>query len=177
MRRRQPWLLPLLLVALVAVPILEVWLLIQVGQAIGLLPTLLILIAEAALGGWLMRREGARAWRSLTEAFRDGRMPSGELADAALVLVGGALVMLPGFATDVFGLCFLLPFTRPLARRLLGAAIGRRLDQAGGPTVVRFDSTTVVDGTVVDGTVVDESDVDDDPVRAEGTPRQLPSGH
>ncbi|GAB3757901.1 FxsA family protein [Microlunatus parietis] len=153
MRRRHPWLMPLLLVLLVAVPILEVWLLIQVGQLIGLLPTLLILVAEAVLGGWLMRREGNRAWRALNEAFQQGRMPSGELADAALVLVGGACLMLPGFATDVIGLFFLLPFTRPLARRLLAAAIARRLDRAGVPTVINVDSGTVVDGTVVDGTV------------------------
>lgn len=155
MRRRHPWLMPLLLVLLVAVPIVEVWLLIQVGQLIGLLPTLLILVAEAVLGGWLMRREGNRAWRSLTESYQQGRMPSGELADAALVLVGGVFVMLPGFATDVIGLFFLLPFTRPLARRLLAAAIARRLDRAGVPTVLNLNQDDVVDGTVVDGTVVD----------------------
>lgn len=163
MRRRYPWLLPLLVVLAVAIPIFEVWLLIQVGQLIGLLPTLLILVAEVALGGWLLRREGSRAWKSLIGAYQSGRLPTGELADAALVLVGGILLMLPGFTTDLLGLFFLLPFTRPLARRLLGVALAGRLDQVtGGPTVINFDSTTVVDGSVVDDPPGESSKSDQD---------------
>lgn len=125
------WLVPLLLVAMITIPILEVWGLIRVGQAIGALPTVLILIAEAALGTWLMRREGSKAWQGLRDAFALGKMPAGELASAALVLVGGTLLMLPGFFTDFVGLFFLLPFTRPLARRLLGIIIDRRVRRAG----------------------------------------------
>ena len=78
-----------------------------------------------------MRREGGRAWTALNEAFGTGRMPTGELADAALVLVGGVLLMLPGFVTDVIGFFFLLPFTRPLARKLLAFVVGRRLARMG----------------------------------------------
>lgn len=170
MRRRHPWLLPLLLVLLIGVPILEVWLLIQVGQLIGVLPTLLILVAEAVLGGWLMRREGARAWKSLTEAFQAGRMPSGELADAALVLVGGVLLMLPGFATDVIGLFFLLPFTRPLARMLLALVVARRLD---GATLIHVDRSRTGDGTVVDGTVVEGTVVDSEPTDPDSDQRPI----
>ncbi|WP_152363993.1 FxsA family protein [Microlunatus speluncae] len=167
MRRRHPWLLPLLIVLLVAVPIFEVWLLIQVGQVIGVLPTLLILVAEAILGGWLMRREGNRAWKSLMEAYQAGRMPAGELTDAALILVGGVFLMLPGFATDVIGLFFLLPFTRPLARKLLGAAIARRLDRA--TTMINVDPGNIVDGTVVDGTATEHRDPDPDQRPIRGT--------
>jgi UPF0716 protein FxsA len=148
--RRGGWWLPLLLVVLVAVPIAEVWLLIQVGQAIGLLPTVLILVGEAVLGGWLMRREGSRAWAALNGALSSGRMPTGELADAALVLVGGVLLMLPGFVTDVIGFVFLLPFTRPVARRLLAAVVARRLQRAGA--VTRFGPGT---GTVIEGETVE----------------------
>ncbi len=125
-RRGGGWVLPVLLVLLIAVPIIEVWLLIQVGSVIGVLPTIAILVAEALLGGWLMRREGGRAWAALNEAFGTGKMPTGELADAALILVGGVLLMLPGFVTDVFGFFFLLPFTRPLARKLLAFVVARR---------------------------------------------------
>lgn len=96
--RRRGVLTALLVALLVAVPIVEVWLLIQVGQALGALPTISILMAEAALGAWLMRREGSRAYAALTGAFATGRMPTLELAGAALVLVGGVLLMLPGFA-------------------------------------------------------------------------------
>jgi UPF0716 protein FxsA len=135
-RRRS--LLPLVVVTLVAVPILEVWLLIQVGQQIGVLWTLAILVVEALLGGWLLRREGRRAWSALNESFGTGRMPTRELTDAALVLVGGVLLMLPGFATDVIGLFCLLPFTRPLARRLLGWLVASRVSELAG-SMPQFD--------------------------------------
>ena len=125
------WLIPVVFLFLIAVPIIEVWGLIQVGRAIGALPTVLILIAEAVLGTWLLRREGTKAWLALREAFASGKMPAGELASAALVLVGGTLLMLPGFFTDILGLFFLLPFTRPLARRLLGMIIARRVRRSG----------------------------------------------
>lgn len=159
MRRGPGWLLPVFLVLLIAVPILEVWLLIQVGQRIGVLPTLAILIAEAILGGWLMRREGSRAWAALNDALTSGRMPAGELADAALVLVGGVLLMLPGFVTDIIGFFFLLPFTRPLARRLLAFLVARRMTQLGlGGVYVRRDET------VIEGETVPESPSSSGPV-------------
>ena len=145
----------LLVVALVAVPILEVWLLIQVGQWLGVLPTIAILVAEAALGAWLMRREGGRAYAALTGAFRTGRMPTQELADAALVLVGGVLLMLPGFATDVIGFVCLLPLTRPLARHLLTKLIGdhlQRFDGLDGP----LQPFVVNRGDLIEGETVDQ---------------------
>ncbi len=131
MRLRGGLPLVLLLVLLVAVPILEVWLLLQVAGQIGTLPTIAILVAEAALGAWLMRREGRRAWTALTSTFATGRVPSGELTDAALVLVGGVLLLLPGFVTDIVGFLFLLPMTRPAARKLVAFFIARRLSRIG----------------------------------------------
>lgn len=149
MRNRSGWLLPVFLVLLITVPIIEVWLLIQVGQRIGVLPTLAILVAEALLGAWLMRREGTRAWAALNDALGSGRMPAGELADAALVLVGGVLLMLPGFVTDILGFFLLLPFTRPLARRLLAFLAARRLERLGvGGVFVRRDETVIEGETV-----------------------------
>ncbi|MFP5283155.1 MAG: FxsA family protein [Actinomycetes bacterium] len=166
MSGRPGWLLPLVVVLLVAVPILEVWLLIQVGQQIGVLPTLAILVVEALLGAWLMRREGSRAWAALNTAFASGRMPTKELADAALVLVGGVLLMLPGFATDVMGLLCLLPLTRPLLRRLLGVLVARRLERSGLPVRgPRPDSGTVIEGEVVD--LPEQSGRDDRVIRGE----------
>ena len=150
-RRPRSWALPVLLVLLVAVPIAEVWLLVQVAQAVGILPTIMILVAEALLGGWLMQREGGRAWRALSDAFGSGRMPAGELADAALVLVGGVLLMLPGFLTDVIGFVFLLPFTRPLARKLLASLVARRMSRLGIPTVYVRRDETVIEGETADG--------------------------
>lgn len=152
MRLRGGWPLALFVVLLVGVPILEVYLLVQVGERIGVWPTLAILVAEAILGGWLMRREGSRAWAALTSAFASGRVPSGELAEAALVLVGGLLLLLPGFATDLIGLFFLLPLTRPFARKMVAFFLARRLGRMGVPP------SAGVDGTVIEGEVVPPSE-------------------
>ena len=112
-----------LALAFLVVPIAEIWLLIQVGQVIGGWQTLLLLIAMSLLGAWLVRREGRRSWLALNEATRSGRMPGRELADAGLVLVGGTLLLTPGFLTDVLGLFFIIPLTRPLVGRRLARSI------------------------------------------------------
>ena len=109
----------ILLAIFVGLPILEIYVIIQVGQVIGAVPTVLLLIFESILGAWLIKHEGRRAWNALQETLATGKMPGKELADAALVLVGGTLLLTPGFVTDIFGFFFILPFTRPLARRVL----------------------------------------------------------
>lgn len=111
----------------VALPIVEIYVIIQVGQAIGALPTIVLLVAESLLGAWLVKREGRRAWRALAETLSSGQLPGRQLADAALVLVGGTLLLTPGFVSDVVGFFFVLPFTRPLARRLLLAFAAKRV--------------------------------------------------
>lgn len=116
-----------LLVLFVGLPILEIYVIIQVGQVIGAVPTILLLIFESILGGWLLKHQGGRAWRALQDTLAQGRMPGKELADAALVLIGGTLLLTPGFVTDIFGFFFVLPFTRPLARGLLMAYAARRV--------------------------------------------------
>jgi UPF0716 protein FxsA len=176
--RRRSWLGPLLVVLLIAVPIAEVWLLVQVGDAIGVLPTILILVGEAILGGWLMQHEGRRAWSALNTAFASGKMPTGELADAALVLVGGVLLMLPGFITDLFGFLFLLPFTRPYARRVLGFIVARRVSRMGVDVAVlraQTDRGNIVPGEVVEpeppgepaaGDIVIKGEIEDEPPKS-----------
>jgi len=150
MRLRRGWPTVLFVCLLVAVPIFEVWLLIQVGQQLGLWPTVLILILEAVLGVWLMRHEGSRAWKALTEAFETGKVPSGELADAALILVGGVLLMLPGFVTDIFGFLFLLPWTRPMARKLIAFFVARRMNRMGiTAAMARMDRDNLIKGETV----------------------------
>lgn len=119
--------LALLVALFVAVPIIEIYVIISVGRVIGAIPTLLLLVAESILGGWLVKHEGKRAWTALTQALQTGTMPGKQLADAALILVGGTLLLTPGFVTDVFGFFFVLPVTRPLARRLLTVVITRRV--------------------------------------------------
>lgn len=125
-RRRRPpiWLVALLLFG---IPLLELYVLIQVGQLIGVWWTILLLIADGILGGWLIRHEGSRAFRALTEALSSGRMPAKELADGILILTGGILLLAPGFVLDVVGLVLVLPFTRPLARGALSKVVATKL--------------------------------------------------
>jgi UPF0716 protein FxsA len=110
---------PLLVVIFLLIPVVEIYVIIQVGQLIGPFPTLALLIIESLIGAWLLKREGRAAWISLQRAVASGRMPTQELVDAGLVLVGGTLLLAPGFITDVVGFFFILPPTRPLTRRLL----------------------------------------------------------
>jgi UPF0716 protein FxsA len=123
---RRGWRLALF-VLFIGVPLLEIYVLIQVGQVIGPWWTILLLVLDSILGTWLIKREGSRAWRALRQALETGRMPGQELADGALILIGGTLMLSPGFVTDAFGILLILPLTRPAARRLLSAVIGRRL--------------------------------------------------
>jgi UPF0716 protein FxsA len=151
MRLRHGWPLVLLIALLVAVPIFEVWLLIKVGQQLGLLPTILILIAQAIIGALLMRHEGSRAWKALNDAFSNGKVPTGELADAALILVGGVLLILPGFLTDVIGFLFLLRWTRPVARKIIAFFVARRINRLGIPVMrARLDTENLIEGESVE---------------------------
>jgi UPF0716 protein FxsA len=146
---------------LLIVPIVEVMALIGVGKAIGGWPTFLLLVAMSAFGAWLIGHEGSRAWRALNDALRSGRMPARELADGMLVLVGGTLLLTPGFLTDLVGFFLILPMTRPIARRALEAIVSRRLlaevtvdntTWAGGgsPEARRKGGDDVIEGEIVD---------------------------
>jgi UPF0716 protein FxsA len=153
--RRVPW--SVLAALFVIVPLVEIYLVIRAGQAIGVGWTVLILVLDSILGAALLKREGSAAWRALREALSSYRMPARELADGVLVLVGGTLLLTPGFVTDAVGFFFILPFTRPLARRALTAVITRKfLGGPGGPatggtqTRQRPGPDSVVQGDVVD---------------------------
>src|SRR5688500_14258051 len=141
-RRRRPRTGAVILALFLVVPIVELAIAIQVGRWIGALPTIVLLIAESMLGAWIVRREGAAAWRALTESAQSGRPPTRELADAVLVLVGGTLLLTPGFLTDIVGFLFVIPATRRLVRgpvsRWLGRAVARRVVAGGGGPFVAF---------------------------------------
>jgi UPF0716 protein FxsA len=109
----------LLLLVFIVVPIVELYVIIQVGELIGVVPTLLLLLLDAVLGTWLLKHEGRSAWRRFNQALAERRMPGKEVADGFLVVLGGALLIAPGFITDIFGVLFLLPPTRAVARRIL----------------------------------------------------------
>jgi UPF0716 protein FxsA len=113
------------------VPILELWVIIEVGGLIGVLPTLALLLAISLLGATLLRRQGRDAWRRFNAALAERRFPGREVADGLLITIGGALLLTPGFVTDGVGLLLLLSPTRAIARRLLRAWVGHRFVVAG----------------------------------------------
>jgi UPF0716 protein FxsA len=137
-------LLPLVLLFIV-VPIAELAVLIQVGQAIGVWWTIAILIADAILGSILMRAQGRAAWRRFNEAMAAGRVPAREVVDGALVMFGGLLMLTPGFITDILGFVLLMPPTRAAVRAVLVRRLAQRMTVS---SIRRPDD--VVDGTAVD---------------------------
>jgi len=121
---------PLLLLVLlfIAVPIAELYVIVAVvGDAIGIGWTLLLLVVDSILGSLLLRSQGRAVWRRFTQATTTGRVPHREVLDGALVIFGGALLLTPGFITDIVGLLLLLPPTRAVARRVVAQALARRV--------------------------------------------------
>jgi len=116
----------LLLLLFIVLPIAEIYVIVKVGEAIGILPTLAILILDGFLGAALARSQGAAAWRRFNEALAAGRAPAREVFDGAMVIVGGAFLLAPGFITDAIGLCLLLPPTRALLRGFVLRVAKRR---------------------------------------------------
>src|SRR4051812_32660538 len=149
--------MPLLLFLLfIVVPLAELYVIIQVGQVIGVLPTIALLLLDSILGAMLMRTQGRRAWRRFNEALRAGRAPARETLDGALVLLGGAFLLTPGFLTDVFGIALLLPLTRALVRRVLARRfLARMTVSMGGGPVFRRPSSRTGDAYDVEGTAHD----------------------
>ena len=109
----------LLVLLFIVVPIVEIYVIIQVGEAIGVLPTVALLVADSLLGSWLMRSQGRAVWRRFQQTVQAGRVPAREVADGVFVILGGALLLTPGFVTDIFGFFLLFPPTRALVRGTL----------------------------------------------------------
>jgi len=149
----------LLVAVFILVPLLELWAILRVGDAIGVLPTVAILLADSILGSLLLRSQGRGAWRRFVEALRTARVPSRELADGLLIVVGAALLLTPGFISDLAGLFLLIPASRAVARRGLERTIARRLraglagtvrDTRAGPDAWRPRADYDVEGTAVE---------------------------
>lgn len=109
------------------VPFLELFVLLRVGDAIGALPTIAILIAVSVIGAWLVKREGVGVLRRAQEQVRTGNVPATELVDGVLILFAGALLLTPGFLTDVIGVLLLLPPVRVALRASARRQLGKRV--------------------------------------------------
>jgi UPF0716 protein FxsA len=159
--RRTPAALALVLVVL---PIVEIWLLVEIGQRVGLLPVLGLVVAEALVGSWLIRRRWRSAWQSVQQAAR-GVEPAGpdrtlsDALDTAVVVAGGIALIFPGLITDLLAVICLLPFTRRLPRRLITRWLDRRLDGLGrnlGFPARRGPAGAGPSGEVIEGEVVED---------------------
>ena len=124
----------ILLVAIfIIVPLAELYVIIQVGGVIGLGPTLVLLLADALLGSMLLRHQGRAAWVRFNRALAENRLPHKEVFDGVLIILGGALLITPGFITDIFGLILLIPPTRAIVRGVMSRIVRRRM--AMGATI------------------------------------------
>jgi len=117
----------LIFISLLAIPIAELYVIVQVGEAIGLPLTILLLIGVSVAGTVLLKREGAATYFRARDVLAQGRIPSKELTDGFLILLGGALLLTPGFLTDIVGLALILPFTRAPFKRFFTTVIFARL--------------------------------------------------
>jgi UPF0716 protein FxsA len=145
----------LLLILFVGVPILEIYVIIQVGQAIGALWTIVLLIADSILGSLLMRSQGRAAWRRFQVALSEGRVPAREVVDGVLVIFGGAFLLTPGFCSDIVGALLLLPPTRALIRRLIVRRFGFAMFGAIPGVRVRGGAREPRPGADVEGTATE----------------------
>jgi UPF0716 protein FxsA len=123
------WALALLFLV---VPIAELYVIYQVGDAIGIWWTFLLLAADSLLGSLLLKSQGRAVWQRFNDNLAQGRVPHREVIDGVLVIFGGAFLITPGFLTDIVGLVLLVPPTRSVVRRLLVRRLGRRVVIADG---------------------------------------------
>jgi UPF0716 protein FxsA len=138
---------PILLMAFLTVPLVEIAILIEVGRWIGVAPTLALIVLSAVIGTWMLHRQGfgvlARAQRQLEQ----GVLPVAEVFEGLCLVIGGALLLAPGFLTDIAGALLLLPPVRVLLYRHLGHYLDRHVGQPPGARPAKPNGA----GTVIDG--------------------------
>ena len=138
-----------LLLLFITLPILEMWVLIEVGSRIGALPTIALVFLTAIIGLALLRQQGLNTLLRVNQRMAEGQLPAEEILEGVMLAVGGALLLTPGFITDTIGFACLIPATRKmLARTLLKHSI----------VSSSYDRGTTIDGTTIDGTTNSTSD-------------------
>jgi len=115
----------LLAIVFLVVPIVELYVIVQVAQGIGILNTLALLVVVGVVGAWLVKREGLGVLRRIRAALDRGQLPHREVVDGALVLFAGALMLTPGFVSDGLALVLLAPPTRAVVRSAILGALAR----------------------------------------------------
>lgn len=135
-----------LLVAFVVVPLVEIYVMIKVGQQIGVLYTIALLLGLSFFGAWLATRQGFAVYRRFRRTLNAGSVPTNELIDGVMIFAGGVLLLVPGFVTDAFGLLLLLPPVRLVVRKFVKRRYYLQLiDRYGTRRVERGGSDDVID--------------------------------
>lgn len=118
------------------VPLVELWLLIEIGRLWGALPTVLMVGATGFLGVILLKAQGVMVLYRMREEINKGVMPSGSIFEGILLLLGGAFLVTPGLITDLVGFSFLIPITRAVIKNVLRKAIQKYMSQ--GNVYIRY---------------------------------------
>jgi UPF0716 protein FxsA len=163
-----------LIVLFIVVPIAELYVIIQVGQAIGIWPTLALLLADALLGSFLLKHQGRGAWLRFNEALAQRRFPGREVVDGLLIVVGGTLLLAPGFLTDIFGLLLLIPPTRAIVRSVLRRFTIGRFVVVGMPGGGSFGSGSGPGDQRPSRDYDFDATAEEVPVNRDGVERRLP---
>jgi len=117
-------------IAFLIIPFVEIYLLLQIGGIVGVFPTIALVVLTAIIGAGLLRQQGLATWQRFQDNLAKGTLPAYEMVEGPILLVGGALLLTPGFFTDVIGFACLIP---PMRKKIAQYIIEKRLVQAGVP--------------------------------------------
>ncbi|RJX41854.1 FxsA family protein [Paenibacillus pinisoli] len=126
-----------ILAAIIVVPIIEIWGILRMGDWIGGWNTFLLILVLSAAGALVAQFEGRKVWVEAQRQMQSGQIPGRAMIDGICVLLGGLLLLLPGFFSDLAGIIMLLPFTRPLFRNMILQWLEKRM-RSGNFTIRRF---------------------------------------
>ena len=139
---------PLLVVLFLLLPLAELWVIVQAADSFGIATTILLLLTVSLVGAWLLKQQGWSALRRAQSTLSAGSLPTTELVDGALIVLGGALLLTPGFLTDGVGFLLLLPPSRAVVRKVLASRFEAKVHVVMPPGSQGSASGDVVD---VDG--------------------------
>ena len=117
-----------ILLLIILLPLLEIWIFIEIGGLIGSLSTIAAVLLTSVFGAFLARREGMQTYQLAQIQVRNGEMPGEALLDGFCILVGAILLLIPGFLTDLIGLCFLVPYSRAVIKVWMKQWLQKKLD-------------------------------------------------
>ena len=126
-----------LLLLFTVLPLIELYLLLKVGSAIGIFNTIVLVILTAMTGAYLAKRQGIETWSRIQQQLAAGTLPADELINGVCILVAAILLITPGLLTDTFGFSLLIPFTRQYLKNFLKRYFSNRINRGSGRIWIR----------------------------------------